>query len=108
MRVFSLLLPLFLIVSFTACDDDCSGDLQPLANFNVENNNCSAECTVGFSSTTIGEVDFYQWDFGDGGSATGNPVSKTYFNRGTYTVTLTVQNDCGWADSIQKEINIEN
>ena len=49
--------------------------------------------------TAIGSqnVDNYHWDFGDGESidnAAGS-VSHTYDDYGTYTVTLTVSNDCG-------------
>ena len=32
----------------------------------------------------------YAWNFGDGTSGTGNPVSHTYANQGTYTVTLVI------------------
>jgi PKD repeat protein len=37
----------------------------------------------------------YAWDWGDGGTATGNPVTHAYAAPGDYLVTLTVSNDCG-------------
>lgn len=37
----------------------------------------------------------YEWDFGDGATGTGEEVSHTYTEPGTYTVTLTVSNETG-------------
>lgn len=34
----------------------------------------------------------YQWNFGDGFSTTGNPVTHTYSATGTYTVVVTASN----------------
>ena len=53
---------------------------------------------VGFFSATGAEnVDNYSWDFGDGESIANGPesVSHIYDDYGTFTVTLTVSNDCG-------------
>ena len=41
----------------------------------------------------------YTWDFGDGNSATGNPITYLYSAEGQYTVILTVTNECGTANS---------
>jgi PKD repeat protein len=37
----------------------------------------------------------YEWDFGDGTTATGKTVTYTYSSSGTYTVTLTIQDVAG-------------
>lgn len=37
----------------------------------------------------------YDWDFGDGSSSTSFEPNHTYSNGGSYTVTLTGQNNCG-------------
>ena len=50
--------------------------------------------TVNFTNTSLGG-NSYVWDFGDGNfSADENPV-HTYASPDSYTVTLTVTNDCG-------------
>ena len=42
-----------------------------------------------------GNIASYYWDFGDGATATGKTPEHTYFNRGVYTVTLTVTDATG-------------
>jgi PKD repeat protein len=60
--------------------------------------------TVTFNSTSQG-ADSYLWNFGDGGTSTeANPV-HVYNQSGTYTVTLTVTNDCG-AATLEQTINV--
>lgn len=44
----------------------------------------------------------YNWAFGDNTNGTGRIVVHNYTNNGTYTVTLTVTDDCGNTKSIQK------
>jgi PKD repeat protein len=50
-----------------------------------------------FTATVItGTAPFsYTWDLGDGGTGTGITTTHTYTGEGVYTVTLTVENDCG-------------
>jgi PKD repeat protein len=48
----------------------------------------------------------YQWDFGDGGSATGIAPSHTYATAGTYTVTLTVTDGNGLSDSSSEQVTV--
>jgi chitodextrinase len=47
----------------------------------------------------------YSWNFGDGGSAQGAYVSRSYW-LGTYTVTLTVTNVRGRSDSTSKFVSV--
>jgi PKD repeat protein len=50
------------------------------------------------SSDSDGSIASYQWDFGDGASASGVTAQHTFYE-GTHSVTLTVFDDKGFADS---------
>lgn len=77
----------------------------PVADFEGAASGCQP-VTVQFENTSEYGVQ-YLWDFGDGAtSATENPV-HTYFNPGTYSVTLMVTGHGGDMDIIVKEELIE-
>ena len=60
-----------------------------------------------FTSTSGGNPDHWQWDFGDGSTGTGPQVAHQYENEGTYDVCLTVtgnQNPSGCYDNICKTV----
>jgi PKD repeat protein len=46
----------------------------------------------------------YSWDFGDGSTATGASVSRSYLLSGTYTVTLTVTDANGQTATVSKTV----
>jgi len=48
----------------------------------------------------------FTWDFGDGGTATGSPVTHRYARGGTYTVSLRVTTDAGLAATTSRAITI--
>jgi len=59
--------------------------------------------TVDFSdgsTTDGGGLVAWSWDFGDGQTDSGATTSHLYGTLGTYTVTLTVTDTCGFGDSI--------
>jgi PKD repeat protein len=80
----------------SGCTDieSVSVTIDPLAtsSFTVDN---STEPIIAFTSTSSNETS-YSWDFGDGSLAdiTANPT-HVYTANGSYTVTLTVGNNCG-------------
>ena len=62
-----------------------------------------------FTDATIvpgGTAVQWDWDFGDGNTATGNPTSHTYATNGTYNVTLTVVTNAGCTGSLTLPIDI--
>lgn len=53
-----------------------------------------------------GQIQTWQWDFGDGSTATEQNPSHAYAEAGTYTVKLTVTDDGGKTASRSKEITV--
>jgi PKD repeat protein len=51
-------------------------------------------------STSGCDIVAWLWDFGDGGASTAQNPSHTYLRTGTFTVTLTVWDTCGYSDGI--------
>ena len=69
-------------------------------NYKVGVNN-----TVEFTATPPNKSGEYSWEFGDGSSGTGNPISHTYAAEGTYKVIL-VYKDSSCASSAILEVVI--
>ena len=62
------------------------------ANFSYEENP-SNSLTVDFAANNVANAT-YSWDFGDGNFSNGLNATHTYNAAGTYTVCLTVKNNC--------------
>ena len=58
------------------------------------------------SSDSDGVIAAYQWQFGDGDSATGENVSHRYLVPGTYTVELLVVDDGGLSHAAQATVTV--
>jgi uncharacterized repeat protein (TIGR01451 family) len=58
------------------------------------------------STTDGGPIIAWRWDFGDGGTAGDPTVTHVYPDPGTYTVTLTVTDTCGFADAITDTLTV--
>jgi PKD repeat protein len=58
------------------------------------------------STTTSGVITSYQWNFGDGGTATGMTASHTYALAGTYVVTLRVTNSIGATNTKSQSVTV--
>lgn len=83
----------------------CGSDEEPIANFSIENNGCSAPCTISFTDNSLGDNLSYQWDFGDGSASTDKNPSHVYNSQGSWEVTHNVRNDAGFSQ-IKKTVNI--
>ena len=66
------------------------------AHFFATNRSGPAPLDVNFTSDTLGDVDHFEWSFGDGNiNATRTSITHTYTDPGTYTVTYTVSGPLG-------------
>jgi gliding motility-associated-like protein len=69
-----------------------------IAGFTADTTSGGAPLTVNFTSNTA-NASVYNWDFGDGGTGTGQTTSHTYANDGNFIVTLAVENSLGCSDT---------
>ncbi|QZP38111.1 PKD domain-containing protein [Halobaculum magnesiiphilum] len=85
------------VVTVEAADEPPENQ-DPTADFSGPSNAETGE-SVSFdasaSSDTDGSIASYEWDFGDGSTATGVSPSHTFDDAGEYDVTLTVTDDDG-------------
>ncbi len=88
--------------------DDGGGTTNepPTASFTVGCTDLSCDFDGSGSSDSDGSISSYDWDFGDGTTATGQTVSHTYGADGTYTVTLTVTDDAGDTGSDAQDVSV--
>ena len=82
----------------------------PVANFTYSPERPIANQTItfdaSFSYDPDGTIVSYEWDFGDGATASGVVVTHVYSAAGSYTVTLTVTDDAGAANSTSVLITV--
>ena len=81
-------------------------DLTPQFNFST---NCLTVNFNDLSTTNIGNITSWSWNFGNGATSNQQNPSYTYTNPGTYNVTLTVTNgNCQKSISQQVTVNLLN
>jgi gliding motility-associated-like protein len=95
-----------LVVDFGGCKDSVQKQItvinKPTANFAISDSiHCKAPFTVNFTNTSI-NASSYNWNFGDGATASIANPSHTYTANGNYTVILIVTNAGGCSDTIIK------
>lgn len=67
----------------------------PAADFALSSSVVEVGRAIEFEDRSDGDIDRWRWDFGDGTSATGPAVRKSWGRAGRYEVTLTVANEQG-------------
>jgi len=88
--------------SWSACNPTTA------ASFMVADNNPPVNASLTFMNTSIGTISSV-WEFGDGSTSTENIPSHAYDSPGTYTVTLTVTNECtGDVDVYSEDIVVQD
>jgi PKD repeat protein len=79
----------------------------PTAAFTTQVTDLSLTVNGSTSTDTDGTIVAYDWDFGDGGTATGvMPAPHSYASAGSYPVTLTVRDDDGAVDSTTTSVTV--
>ncbi|MBB6647163.1 PQQ-binding-like beta-propeller repeat protein [Halobellus sp. MBLA0160] len=82
------------------------GTPDPVFNLSPQPANASEQLT--FDATVSGDdtIESYEWDLGDGTTASGGVVNHTYESPGNYTVNLTVTDASGRTNSTERVIPV--
>ncbi|WP_323675499.1 S8 family serine peptidase [Halorubellus sp. PRR65] len=88
------------------------GNADPSASFTVNPSSPTAGESATFDASASGDSDgsisSYNWDFGDGATASGQSTSHTYSAAGDYTVSLTVTDDAGATDTATQTVTVQS
>lgn len=98
-----------IVTNVFGCTDSTTIDIiiypQPQAGFT--NNTVCAQDVVQFNDTTIGNINYWEWDFGDGsGTSTNQNPLYVYQNGGVFDVTLISGNPSGCLDTTTVSIEV--
>lgn len=78
----------------------------PVADFTYSCSDLTCSFDASGSSDPDGTISSYAWNFGDGTTATGPTVEKTYGSPNTYTVQLSLVDDDGATSTALKDVTV--
>lgn len=78
----------------------------PIANFTATADGLALALDASLSSDPDGTIASYDWDFGDGTTGTGEIVTHTYDQAGSYDVKLTVTDDSSATNAVTKSFTV--
>lgn len=84
--------------------DHITVNLPPKAAYSANRTSGELPLTVSFHDESTGGITAWNWDFGDGSTSTLQHPSHTYTKKGTYTVTLAVENAYGVATIVKNNL----
>ena len=79
--------------------------LKAIFHFTTENGSLAVNFDAAEST---GQITRYNWQFGDGSSGTGKTIKHVFPAAGSYTVTLTIQDENGTTNSTQMPVTLDN
>jgi len=108
LRFFSFVL----VIALAGCSPVEDVNEPPSVGFEFSPQTPSVGTEVTFTAEATdpdfdGGVVSFQWEFGDGGTATGRTSTHTYEESGSYTVTVTVTDNGGATDSASKTVEVQ-
>jgi PKD repeat protein len=93
--------------SFTITKGAPPANQPPVAAFTTQVRDRTVTVDGSTSTDVDGTIASYEWDYGDGATATGRtPPAHVYATAGTYRVTLTVRDDQGAVNSTSKSVAV--
>lgn len=85
-----IVLSLLLVSVVTLSGAGCAEEEASVADFSATPTSGTTPLTVSFTDKSTGDIDTWQWDFGDGTTSTERNPTHSYTTAGDYTVKLTV------------------
>lgn len=82
-----------------------TSDVAPSVDFTVGESLCITS-PVSFSGTSDQAITSWNWDFGDGETATGENPDHTFATAGTYEVVLSVNSAAGCSNTYRQEVTV--
>ena len=95
------------VCEFTVGDGG-GGNTPPTASFTYSCADLACNFDGSSSSDPDGSITNYDWNFGDGATASGATASHTYAADGTYTLTLTVTDDGSATDTDSQNVTVND